>query len=122
MIADDGRGAGGDFNHPGIDKDHKGACGVHVVGGRVECVGGRVRGLRCTLAHTQDQGLIGSCTCTCTCPLALIHNACTPARVQIRPPNTQTWWPTGTSTAAWATRSVTSQTTATTSSQPAGHR
>jgi hypothetical protein len=24
MIADDGRGAGADFNHPGIDKDHKG--------------------------------------------------------------------------------------------------
>lgn len=26
MIADDGRGAGGDFKHPGIDKDHKGEC------------------------------------------------------------------------------------------------
>lgn len=24
MVADDGRGAGADFNHPGIDKDHKG--------------------------------------------------------------------------------------------------
>jgi hypothetical protein len=49
MIADDGRGAGADFNHPGIDKDHKGVetrlsvataagrccasvyCGVHTV-------------------------------------------------------------------------------------------
>lgn len=27
MIADDGRGAGADFNHPGIDKDHKGEGG-----------------------------------------------------------------------------------------------
>jgi hypothetical protein len=24
MIADDGRGGGADFTHPGIDKDHKG--------------------------------------------------------------------------------------------------
>jgi hypothetical protein len=31
MIADDGRGAGADFNHPGIDKDHKG--GKHTANG-----------------------------------------------------------------------------------------
>lgn len=33
MIADDGRGAGADFNHPGIDKDHKGEWGLSGQGG-----------------------------------------------------------------------------------------
>lgn len=33
MIADDGRGGGADFTHPGIDKDHKGESGGLFFGG-----------------------------------------------------------------------------------------
>lgn len=42
MIADDGRGAGGDFTHPGIDKDHKGEQRGAGVGGK-GCVLGTAR-------------------------------------------------------------------------------